>query len=258
MNSAAESEYRELLLNYLQEKKKRNSLFSLRALAQQLNVSPAQLSQFLSGKRPLTLKVALKIADKLEFSQMEKQRILQTVQTGSSEVKWSAAHFHILGEEQFQIISEWYYFAILSLGHLKQNQNSPAWIAKRLGIDIHTARSAYERLKRLGYILESKGQFKQSTKALHTSAEIPSAAVRKYHRQNLELASQKLDEVDLTQREFTSITFAVDPKKLLKAKEMMNYFKNELCQFMGSGEKSEVFTLALQLFPVTNIKEKDL
>lgn len=255
MQQAIATEYRELLLNYLQAKKNKNALFSLRSLAKQLKISPAQLSQFISGKRPLTLNVALKIADKLELSSLERQRMFESIQGNEKSRSGPLQKFKILDEDQFRVISEWYYFGILSLGHLPKNQASPAWIAKRLNIDVHTARSAYERLKRLNYIEEQKGQFRQSAKPLHTTAEISSVATRKYHRQNLELAAQKLDEIDLHQREYTSITMPVDPKRLVKAKEMMNYFKNELCKFLGSGEKSEVYTLALQLFPITILKE---
>src|SRR5689334_15868913 len=122
MQQAQETEYRELLLNYLREKKKKNTLFSLRTLAKQLKISPAQLSQFISGKRPLTLRVALLIADKLEFSALEKQKMLQSVQGGKKVFQASLPNYQILDEDQFQLISEWYHFAILSLGSMPNNQ----------------------------------------------------------------------------------------------------------------------------------------
>jgi len=259
MHPNHDSQYRELLLNYLQEKKKKNPLFSLRSLAKQLQISPAQLSQFISGKRPLTLRVAMQIADKLEFSSLERQQMLASLQGGGRKriVKKVLPNYEIINEDQLKVISEWYYFAILALADLTENQTSPTWIAKRLNIDVHTARDAYERLKRLNYIQESNDQFRQSSRPLHTTSDVPSSTIRKCHRQNLDLASQKLDEIEIHQREFTSITVSTNPKKLKRAKELMNSFKNDLALLLGNGETSEVYTLALQLFPVTTLKENE-
>ncbi|MGZ3806814.1 MAG: helix-turn-helix transcriptional regulator, partial [Bacteriovorax sp.] len=65
-----------LITHRFEEIRSRNSSFSLRAFAKNLGLSPASLSQILSGKRPLTLSTAKKICDSLNLSPIEEQQVL--------------------------------------------------------------------------------------------------------------------------------------------------------------------------------------
>lgn len=245
--------HRLLLAEALENTRARNPLYSLRAMARQLSLSSAHLSQLLSGKRPLTLRVAMKIAQKLEMSDADRTRLLQSaVSESRAEIKGpQKSEFQILEQAAFEPISEWYYFAILSLGKLKGNQASAKWISSQLGITFPEAKAAYEKLKALGYLEESGGRFQQSSKPLHSTREIPSHAIRKYHKQNLDLAKDRLDLVPMGQRDYSSITMAVDAKKLPRAKKMIHEFKLKLYKYLDSKNADEIYTLAIQLFPVT-------
>jgi uncharacterized protein (TIGR02147 family) len=236
----------------LREKKAKNASFSLRAYARQLGISPTQLSMVISGKRPLTAKVALKLADHLQLSPYEKERLLTEVHA----TRVSAPRRTILDEDQFRAIAEWYHFAILSLSQLEDAKSDPKWIARRLNIDSLTARDAFERLKRLGLIEESRGKFRQTTHPIRTTNDVPSAAIRKHHKQNLHLAAEKLDSVEVDRREYASLTIAIDPERLPRAKEMIRRFKEDLGRHLEAGRKSQVYTLSMQLFPVTEPERK--
>ncbi|HAG92455.1 MAG TPA: hypothetical protein DCL41_11310, partial [Bdellovibrionales bacterium] len=61
----------EMLNSEFNKRKGRNPNFSLRSFAKWLKISPAQLSQMMTGKRPITINSAQKIGDRLGLSPIE-------------------------------------------------------------------------------------------------------------------------------------------------------------------------------------------
>jgi uncharacterized protein (TIGR02147 family) len=201
----------------------------------------------MSGKRPMTAKFALKVADKLGLSPLElREAFAEKVSS-----RRPNDHFELLEEEKFKIISSWHHFAILSLSQTSDSKADCKWISQRLGIDYHDAKNAFDRLRSLGFIEIKDGKYFQVPKPMHTTNDVPSSAIRKYHKQNMELASRKLDEVGVEDREYSAITFATNAKKLSIAKKMIRQFKADLAELLECDKKEEVYTLAIQLFPVS-------
>lgn len=249
MASISARSYQEFLVEELKSRKAQNPQFSMRSFAKFLSISPAQLSRLISGKRNLTPKQALKIAEKLGLSRHQLRSILSPVE---NQIEDKTQSFQTLKESEFSLISDWTYYAILSLGKLADNKAEPKWIAKRLGISEKEASASFNRLRELGYIhVSKKGTFKQSTKPLTISSEVGSAVIRKYHKQNLDLAKEKIEQVEASQRDFSSVTMAIHPAKIEKAKMMITDFRRAFAAEMELGEKSEIYTLALQFFPLT-------
>jgi uncharacterized protein (TIGR02147 family) len=193
----------------------------------------------------MTKKFVLKVAEKLGLSIEEACRIVDGQAT---------TLFEPISEEKFKLVADWQHFAILSLSKTSDCRADPKWIAKRLGIDYFLAKEAFERLCNLGLIEVKNGRYYQSSKPLHTANDIPSMAIRKHHKQNLDMAAIKLDEVEVEKKEFSSMTIAVNPRKLPIAKELIRKFKTQIYDILESGEKEEVYTLSIQLFPVTQLK----
>jgi uncharacterized protein (TIGR02147 family) len=81
------------------------------------------------------------------------------------------------------------------------------------------------------------------------SAGVPSDAVKVYHRQLLERAKSALVFQNVEQRDFSSITVAIDPEDLPKAKEMIRAFRTELDETLSNGKrKKNVYNFSIQLF----------
>ena len=163
--------------------------------------------------------------------------------------------FHLLEEQKFRVIADWYHFAILSLMETKGAKSDPRWIASRLGIEVALVNDCIERLQRLK-IIETKPKLRQITAPIRVLSDVPSHAMRAHHRQNLELAASRLETVPVGDRQFHGITFAANPRNMRKIESKINRFLSEISSLMAEGEKSEVFTLSLQLFPVTQSGEK--
>jgi len=219
-----------------------------------LEISPAQLSQIISGKRPITLATAKKIVKSLKLSPIESEKFLDAVTPdflSKQKERLSDDKRKILKEDEFRLICDWEHFAILSLSEIKNNSSNARWIAKRLNIPIDTAANARDRLLRLGLIEIKDSQFKQTSLPITTTNDIKSESIQRSHYQNLVLAQEKLESIEVSEREFTTVTMATNPKKLNEAKILIREFKRKLVDFLEDCEKTDVYTLAIQLFPLT-------
>jgi uncharacterized protein (TIGR02147 family) len=245
----------EFLNHEFQRRKEKNPNFSLRAFAKWLNISPAQLSQMLAGKRPVTLNSLKKIVVRVGLSPGETKTLMNSLLAEKSFIESPRQKLaRNLKNDQFCLIADWYHFAILSLTRTAGAKADPRWVARRLGISIVQAHKALLLMERLG-ILQTKPEFKQVGELLDVVSEIPSEAIQKYHKQNLNLAAEKIEMVPLALRQFQSISIPTHPKHLAKLKVLIDEFLENASDIAESSASTEVYNLNVQLFPVTKIKE---
>lgn len=247
-----------LLVRELTERKSKNPLFSLRAFARQLKISPAQLSLLMNGKKKLSPKVAELVADHLNLNSSETIELLEDSNPLKQKVNRTRTQLQILSEEEFNLISDWIHFAILEMAALKKNSANSRWIASELGVDPNHALQAMDRLQRLGFITIENGRMKKTTKPVSTTSDVPSSAIRKYHKQNLDLAHQKIDSIPVELREFATVTTTVSLKKIKKVKKLIQEFRHRINEELEGDDATEVYTLAIQLFPLTKVQARHL
>ncbi|MGZ3689175.1 MAG: DUF4423 domain-containing protein, partial [Bdellovibrionota bacterium] len=84
-----------------------------------------------------------------------------------------------------------------------------------------------------------------------TTNGVPSAALRSYHQQNLRLAAISLERDPLAVRDISSLTMAIDPSEFEEAKRLIQQFKKKISTLFKSKNPTEVYTLGIQLFPVS-------
>ena len=89
---------------------------------------------------------------------------------------------------------------------------------------------------------------------LTTTSGVPSAALRRYHQKNLSLAAEAIDSEPVDRRFVTSITMPTSPEKFERAKELILRFREELSGLLEDTVATDVYTLAIQLFPLTKRK----
>jgi len=244
-----------LLKNEFEKRRKRNNQFSIRAYARWLGLSPAQVSQMINGKRNITIKCFQKISEKLNLTPFEQKKYLQEYNTYYKNPN-TQINRNLLNEDQFKLISDWYHLSILSLTKIKNIKNDSRWIAQQLGITSLQVNEAISRLKRLG-CLQVKPELKQIGEPFQVSSKVPAAAIRKYHIQNLALASEKIETIDLNEREYQSMSFPLSPKKVQKIKLLIDTFLDDVLEIAQDENdiNQEVYHINVQLFPVTQISK---
>ncbi|MBT4791667.1 MAG: DUF4423 domain-containing protein [Halobacteriovoraceae bacterium] len=248
--------YREELKNYFGAKKAKNPVYSLRAFARDLSVSVTALSDVLAGKRNFSHKNAQKVSEKLCFSPAQYQKMLFEI----NQRKVIPSHQQEIlqiKEDEFRLISKWYNIAILTLSQQEKVPASASKIAKRLGISTKEATHSIAILKRLNLLEMENNILKRTSLPLRTTTDIPSYAIRNYHKEHLELVRSSLDNVPVEMREICSMSLNIDPTKIKKAKDMINKFKEEFTLEMEKTAPKEVYNLALHFYP-TKITQENL
>lgn len=218
-----------------------NEKYSIRSFAAYLEIDSSTLSRILSGKK--------------QVSEIKMKALME-----KAGIKWRSKEnreddFSMIELDTFTMISDWYHYAILDLTSLETFKPDSQWIARKLGIEPYQAKSALERLKRLGMLRVVNGKLIKSESFYSNYTEgMTSAPLKEYQRQVIKKALQAVDNCPQERKDITSITIAADSRKLHLAKEMIKDFRRELCNFLEDGEKDSVFHLTVQLYPVTEIE----
>jgi len=260
--------YREFLKNQFDVKRAKNPSYSLRSFARTLDMSPSHLSRVLSGKKQISLHMGVKVSEKLKLKKRENQFFLNLIQLELSndpeqkikllkKLEKNNFSYEYLDLEKFNIISEWYHFAILSLAKTHGFSPDPNWIAKRLGIQINQAKRALERLINLNLLIEKDGSYIPLKNGnISTTDDIASQAIKENHRQNIEKSLKALIEVDISKREFINQGICIRESDLPKIKKIIRSEIDKINRDIESENGEEVYQLNLQFFPVSK-KIKD-
>lgn len=237
---------KQILIDEFSSAKMRNPNYSMRAYAKRIGMPQSAVSEIIAGKRPLTQKSAYKILTGLDKSPNEISQLLFSQES-------PAKTFTSLDMDSYHLISDWYYYAILSLAETDDFQSHPKWIARRLGIEETVAKNAIERLVRLDMLhMDPKSKKLIPTgESFEAISEVANAALKKANRENLELAIQKMQETTFEERDYTAITLCFNPNKMLEARRMIKNFRRAFCKEMEINKKQEVYKLCIQLFPLT-------
>lgn len=249
--------YREQLRNELLKRKKKNPKFSLRAWARILGLSSSFLSDILSGKKDLSIEKALQIARALKYDERETLAFCRLVTEANelgkiaASVDEGATNYRLLDLEYFEVIAEWYHYAILELSLCRNVRLTAANVAKAFGISEDVARLAIARLKRLKLLKSVRGGYRKSDHRVSTPTDIPSSALRRHHSELILKARNALESCEVSERDITGVTMAIDRSRLPEAKEEIRKFRRRLTEFMTTGDMNSVYQLNVQFFPLS-------
>jgi len=195
--------YRDYLKEVLTERIQANRQYSLRSFARNLGIQPSLLSEVLGGTRRLSPESANLVAQKLELASHERdyfELLVQLERAKNQTLKESTLRkiqqlnpdkkdIHDLGVDYFQMIAEWYHFAILRLTEIETFEWSKKNVARALGIHEVEVATALERLERLQLIEKRETQDSRPKKIEDNylvKSPMPNEALRKYHQQILQ------------------------------------------------------------------------
>jgi uncharacterized protein (TIGR02147 family) len=259
-------DYRDFLREEFERRCNKNTHYSLRAFARDLGVAPSLLSENLNHKRGLSRSTANQISTKLGLTQIEYKLFTLGVEAehGRTPRTRAIAHKKIkeifqdnrltlsLSEDAFRVISDWYNYALLELVELPDFKNEIVWIAKRLGISQSIAKIAMERLLNLGLLKSnSNGTLSTSDRFTTILSNAPSRSIKKYHSQILRLAESSLYQDPIDERDFSSITFTIDSRKMDEARNLIKEFRRRFAEQMTNSQQNDsIYNLSIQFFRI--------
>ncbi len=256
-----------LVLEKLYENKKhKNASFSLRAFSRYLGLAETVLSDIFRGNRHLPKNNAKEIVEKLELSPKEAQQFLSSVEAehlsinalSKEKPKIQAFLTLELSDLNYEVIAHNIHYTFLSLLDLDIFENDPEWMSQKLKITKEELSKVLQNLERAGLIQINDNKITKTYKDLETPQDVSSKAIKASHEETLEKAKLALHEFDVELRYFASQTMCLNLNKIEHAKKLMREFRLKLAELMeSSGEqeakKEEVFMLAMQFYPLTNI-----
>lgn len=246
-----QNQLQKFLVEHFATLKIKNPAYSLRAYSKKMKIGHAALSEMMNGKRKISYKSARIIVEHLNLSPVEKNKILKIERTKGA-LKVENSKYMQIEMDQYHMVSDWYYFAILSLAETEDFHDDAGWISERLNIRINDAKIALGRLERLGLLKRNNlDKLVTTGESFKTTNDISSATLRKSHFDNLELAKISLENDAVEIRDISSMTMAIDPDLLPQAKKLIQNFRRQITQFLESEKKQEVYKLNIQLFPLS-------
>lgn len=266
-----------LLGQALKRMVRNNPSYSLRAVAKKVGVSAPYLSRVLKGERPVPDARFLALTDALGMDDSSKRRLREAMlrervkgrrETTSflkevlSEGKRATSTLNSYAEggaNEHSLLEPWFKVALLDLITCANFQPDAEWIAKRLGIHAAEAKRGFHQLAEAGMIAEKDGRWIKAESKMRFPTRRSMPSVRRYHRRMMEKAIHLLEsrtsDKDFAERMITGISFAVNPKRLPKARERLLEMLYEIAEILTQGECTEVFQLNAQLFALTKMEE---
>jgi uncharacterized protein (TIGR02147 family) len=267
------TDYRLYLRDYYEEQKAKNPAFSYRYFAKRAGFNSSGLyKDIVDGRTGITRSLILRFATAMKLSPKQQEYFETLVYFNEAKtveekklyferlMKYHNSKAFRVDAGQYEYYSKWYYIAVrelLAIGNFKDDYVA---IAQALNPTIRQehARKAIEVLKKLGLIQKDKnGSYKVLDKILTTGPEIKSLSIANFQKSMMDMAKEAIDRHPAEHRNISTITFSVSKQTYSDIKAELDSCRKRILGMVDRSENEDrVCQLNLQLFPLTQIKEK--
>lgn len=267
------TDYRKYMHDYYIEQKAKNKAFSYRYFAQKAGYnSSGMYKDIVSGRTNITLGFIMKLSKAMGHNLKEEEYFESMVHFNQAKsieekkkyfgrmMRFYNSKAYRVDSSQYEFYSKWYYSAIRDLLAIGNFSDDYSKIARTLNPTIRAeqARKAVQILLELGLIKkDGNGYYKAADKIITTGDEVKSLNVKNFQLSMMELAKDALDRHPAAQRNISTVTFSISKETYgdIEA-ELVAFRKRILSMAEKSQNEDRVYQLNLQLFPLTQIKEK--
>lgn len=258
------------------DRKARRPAYSERAFARDLKVSAGYISLLFRRRRSLSPTKGIEIARRLGWPDEKTKLFVSMIQgealeaserararargesgegNGTGTRDNDAAHsrpgvrFAELEMDKFRFIADLHHLAALALVQSRSGLN-PEEIARRLDLPLVETELIVGRLARLGLVEWLEGGLRSANGSLEIK-EIPSEAIRAFHRQAIQMAEAAIEGQPVEMRNLAGLTLSMDPARMGEAKVAINRFLKSFEKKFGNAQNGEVYQICSQLFALT-------
>lgn len=240
-------------------KQRNNPHYSLRAYARDMGIHPATLSQIINGKRGLPLKNSEQVIRRLNLGPKERTLFIDSLKKKKvtyDDIKIPEEDNRlILDESYYKIIAEWEHYAVLELFQLSDFKRTKEDVSGRLDLTQNRSDVVIHNLMVCGLIgFDDEGKLVKLHSDVTTRDDLSNQALRESHKEAMQMGVEKIDKYSVELRDFSSLTLAVDLSQLKAAKSLIREFRQKMMALLNEGDKKEVYQLAIQFYPVSNLK----
>lgn len=265
-------DYRSFLKDFFEHRKSRDPDFSLRAFARTPGLalsSSSFISAVLKGRKNLSQNLRLRFGRALGLVPAEMEYFELLIQHNQAKTVDERGHYHaqlsrfhgsrarILNEGQHRFYARWYYSAVWHWFGLRQDQNSPARIAKSIfpPLSAQQVDEAIRVLLELRLIKKLANGYAVTDRHLAAGKAFGGGAAHGHNREFIRLALENLDRVPSAERQFSVTSFSISQRGYERIKQRIDALRAEIRELAESDEGGgrtpgeRVYALALQLFP---------
>jgi uncharacterized protein (TIGR02147 family) len=267
------SDYRKYLRDVFDEKKRLNSGFSHRVLAQKLGLSTSNyVMLIMQGKRNLNADLRYRMSTVFKHSGKEAEYFEYMVNFAHAKTCSEKNYYFtkmismrkllkvkVLHDSQYEYLSTWYNPAIRELVTHSEWEGDFKLLAKmvRPAITAAQAKRSVELLIRCGLIIYDDGKYVQTSPLVTTEKSLVSLAITEFHQEMCKRARDILDSPDRENRNVTGATLHISRKTFEMIKEELARCRsNILAMAQADTEADSVYHVNLQLFPISSPKKK--
>ncbi len=238
--------------------RQKNRKYSIRDYAKDLGLPSSTLALSMSGKRPVPKKMINQVINRLSLNKKETLLFKDSLDKNNKRLSNLSIHEkfenrYILDDANYKIIAEWEHYALITLMELDNFVFNLTNISKTLGISLERSEEVSQNLIQAGLIeVNSETEFKILNGPLRTTEDIKSLALQSSHLETLELGKKKLLEVDINERDFSSICIPIDKSKMKEAKNLIREFRKRMGSLFQNSPKNDVYQMAIQFYPLTS------
>ena len=242
-----------LLQQVLEERMRKNSVYSMRSLARDLKMAPSTLSEVMSGKKNLSLKKTNELTELLKIPEWQgdylKNRIIENHdgKKDSREMKRPER----LKENTIKSLTSSLDLALLEATHMKTFKADLKWLAKKLSVSEEEVFQAKERMQSIGLLkIHEDGKWEDLSPFFSSSDGIPSKSIRAFHADVLRLARKKVLTESVDERVVKTVVFSLEEDQLSEARNILNDAVAKIMELASKneGKKDHVMCFSGQMF----------
>jgi uncharacterized protein (TIGR02147 family) len=253
--------YTEILREEFNLRKGRNASFSLRSYSRYLGLGPTLIADILADRKKLPREKVFTVAEKLALSDDRLSDFICSVNRDHVDLAKVGAmklknDFILINEESLKdMFSDIDYHVLLCLTRIKDFKSDYTWIAKKMNINPEKVEIMIQKLQGHGFVDILEGDIVCLIPNYETTNGIAQPDIRRIHHAFLKLAQEKIETVDLKDRLYNLQFMHLNKARLPEAKKLLIEFRQKLAQLMEGVDSDEVYTVALQLIPMTSLGE---
>lgn len=268
------TDYRLFVKDYCDERKKTQTFFSYRYIAQKAGLkSSGFISWVVSGKRTVSAKLAHKLTEILKLGKRETEYFLLLVSHNQATTVEERQHYldrmlafrstrtTVVKRDRDQYYLRWYYSAIRELVALSPISDEQE-IAQMLrpSITRAEAKEALDLLCRLGFIRQDDdGIYERIDAAITSGTDVDPAIIHAFQVAMMQLAQSAPYRIPKEDRDISTLTISCNAADLAKIRERVRQMRAEITEIACASENADrVFQINTQLFPLSKtIPESD-
>ena len=264
-------DHRAYIKRELQFRVQRRPLYSQRALARDLDLSPSTLTDFLKGRLALSSGRISQISKKIGLSEAEKQHWIDlttfkfsrnTQKKKDSFVKIQSridTEKNAISPDEFKTIAQWQHFAFLELIEMNSKKYSNLKTsALALSLTVTEMKSTVQRLMELKLLIQNEDDTFSVERNTNIGNSAPSTAIQSFHNQILQKAIMAVDQQSITERFVSSTFVGIPAEKIPVIMDQLRALAHQVLephlttQKDGAVEIDRLYCLSFQFFNLLN------